>query len=100
MSEPISTSEIADLMRRIRHLTENRPTDPVEQAEVLALKADLLSRIANQRAEEQGQCESTTELREIADEAHAIAANARRLIALHPRHRRVGPRHTRNPPPF
>lgn len=83
MTEPVHTAEIADLMRRIRHLTENRPTDPVEQAAVLALKADLLSRIANQQAAEQGQCESTTELRKIADEAHAIAANAQRLVALH-----------------
>jgi hypothetical protein len=99
MSEPVSTSEIADLMRRIRHQTENRPTDPVEQAEILALKADLLSRIANQRAEELGQCESTTELRGIADEAYAIAANATRLVALHPSPTRRAKAHE-NPPPF
>jgi hypothetical protein len=99
MTEPVSAAEIADLMRRIRHLTENRPTDPVEQAEVLALKADLLSRIANHRAAERDPGESTTELREIADEAHAIAANARRLVALHqsPTH---GAKSHENPPPF
>ncbi len=99
MTEPVSTTEIADLMRRIRRLTEDRPTDPVEQAEVLALKADLLSRIANQRAAEWGSCESTTELREIADEAHAIAANARRLAALHRAPTRGAKSHE-NPPPF
>ena len=99
MTEPVSTSEIADLIRRIRHLTENRPTDPVEQAEVLTLKADLLNRLANQRAAEQGPCECTAELREIADEAHAIAANARRLIALHPPPPHGDNAHE-NPPPF
>jgi hypothetical protein len=99
MTEPVSATEIADLMRRIRHLTENRPTDPVEQAEVLALKADLLSRIAYQQAAEQGPCESTTELREIADEAHAIAANARHLAALH-QPPTPGAKTHENPPPF
>lgn len=99
MTEPVSAAEIADLMRHIRHLTENRPTDPAEQAAVLALKADLLSRITSQRAAEQGPGESTTELLNIADEARAIAANANRLAALHQAPTTDAESHG-NPPPF
>lgn len=65
-------------MRRIRCLHEHRPVDPVEQAAVLALKAELLARIADLRAEEWGPCEYTAQAREIADEAQAIAEYADR----------------------
>ena len=51
MNEHVTASEIADLMRRIHVLHNQPPPDPVEQADILAIKAELLARIADQRAE-------------------------------------------------
>lgn len=83
MTEHVTAAEIADLMRRIHILHQQRPRDPVEQADILAIKAEMLARIADQHAEEWGPCEQTKRVREIADEAQAIAANATRLVNLH-----------------
>jgi predicted transcriptional regulator len=94
MTEHVTAAEIADLMQRIRHLHEQRPADPREQAALLARKAELLARIADQRADEWGPCDYTTEAREIASEAQAIAENARRLA------RTGGAKSQENPPPF
>jgi hypothetical protein len=94
MTEHVTATEIAELMRRIRRLHEHRPADPVEQAAVLALKADLLARIADERAEAWGPGDDTTEARAIASEAQAIAENARRLA------RTGGAKSQENPPPF
>jgi hypothetical protein len=94
MTEHVTAAEIADLVHRIRRLTEQRPADPREQAAVLAHKAELLARIADQRAAEWGPCNHTTEVREIATEAQAIAENARRLA------RTGGAKSQENPPPF
>ena len=94
MTEPVTTAEIADLMRRIRRLHQHRPADPREQAAVLARKAELLARIADQRAQEWGPCDHTTQAREIAREAQAIAQNAHRLA------RTGGAKSEENPPPF
>jgi hypothetical protein len=73
MTEHVTTAEIADLMRRIQRLHEHRPATPREQAAVLARKAELLARIADQRTQEWGPCDHTTQAREIAREAQAIA---------------------------
>ena len=94
MTEPVTTTDIADLMRRLRHLHEQHPADPREQAAVLARKAELLARIAEQRAQQWGPCDWTTEAREIALEAEAIAQNAHRLA------RTGGAKSEENPPPF
>jgi hypothetical protein len=51
---PFTTREIADLLHRIRELSDNPASDPAERAEVLAHKADLIARLANQRATELG----------------------------------------------
>jgi hypothetical protein len=83
MTEHVTAAEIADLMHRIQALHEYRPFNPVDQAAVLAMKAELLARIADQRAEECGPSDYTTEARDVADEARAIAANATRLARLH-----------------
>lgn len=99
MTEHVTAAEIADLMHRIRCLHEHRPADPVDQAAVLALKAELLARIADQHAEELGTCDATTEVREIANEAKAIAANATRLARLH-RPPQGGAKSQENEPPF
>jgi hypothetical protein len=99
MINHVTADEIADLMHRIRCLHEHRPNDPVDQAAVLAMKAELLAHIANQRAEEHGPCDYATEAREIADEAKAIAANAARLVRLH-RPPEGGAPSKNNPPPF
>jgi hypothetical protein len=94
MTDHVTTADTADLMRRIRHLHEQRPADPREQAAVLARKAELLARIADQHAQEWGPCDRTTEAREIAREAEAIAQNAHRLA------RTGGAKSEENPPPF
>jgi hypothetical protein len=94
MTEHVTPTEIADLMRRIRRLHEQHPADPREQATVLALKAELLARIADERAQAWGPCHDTTEAREIANEAQAIAENARRLA------RTGGAKSQVNPAPF
>jgi hypothetical protein len=98
MTEHVTATEIADLLRRIRVLHHQRPRDPVEQADILAIKADLLARIADQRAQEWGPCDETTRVREIADEALAIAVNANRLVRLH--RPAGGAKSEKNPPPF
>ena len=49
---PVTTREIADLLLRIRSLSDNPTADPAERAETLACTADLLARLAGQRAEE------------------------------------------------
>jgi predicted trehalose synthase len=94
MTEPVTTAEIADLWRRIRQLHQQRPADPRDQAAVLALNAELLARIADQHAQEWGPCDHTTEAREIASEAEAIAQNAHRLAQT------GGAKSQENPPPF
>lgn len=99
MPDHVTAGEIAELTNRIRHLHDQHPADPVEQAAVLALKADLLARIADQRTQQWGPCQDTTEAREIADEAQAIAANARRLVSLH-RPPTGGAKSQEQPPPF
>jgi hypothetical protein len=99
MTDHVTADEIADLMHRIRLLHEHHPVNPVDQAAVLAMKAELLARIADQRAEELGSCDYTTEVREIADEAKAIAANATRLVRLH-RPPAGAAKSEENPPPF
>ena len=94
MTEPLTTAEIADLWRRLRHLDKQRPADPRDQAAILARKAELLARIADQHAQQRGPRDRTTEAREIANEAQAIAQNARRLA------RPGGAKSEENPPPF
>lgn len=98
MTEHVAAAEIADLMRRIHVLHNQHPRDPLEQADILAVKAELLARIADQRAQEWGPCDETTRAREIADEAQAIAANANRLVRLH--RPAGGAKSEENPPPF
>lgn len=98
MTQHVTAAEIADLMHRIQTLHQHRPMNPVEQADVLAMKAELLARIADQRAEQYGPCDYTNEAREIADEARAIAANATRLARLH--RPAGGAKSEENEPPF
>jgi hypothetical protein len=94
MTDHVTAGEIANLMRHLRRLHEQHPADPVEQAAVLALKAELLTRIADQRAEEWGPCDYTTQAREIANQAQDIAVNARRLA------RTAGAKSQEHAPPF
>jgi hypothetical protein len=51
--QPVTPHEIAALLRRIRSLSDNPAAAPAERAETLARKADLLARLAGQRADEQ-----------------------------------------------
>jgi hypothetical protein len=99
MTEQVTTAEIADLMHRIQCLHQHRPSDPADQAAVLATKAELLGRIADQRAAEYGSGEHTVEVREIADEAKAIATNATRIARLL-QQPAAGAKSEENPPRF
>jgi hypothetical protein len=94
MTDHVTTTEIADLLHHLRRLSENRPADPRDQAAVLARKAELLARIADQHAQEWGPCDHTTQASEIAREARTIAQNAHRLA------RTGGAKSQENPPPF
>ena len=77
MTDPsVTTREIADLLRRIRSLSDNPAADPAERAETLARKADLLARLAGQRADEQD-CEHADQAHQLAHEARAIASQLR-----------------------
>jgi hypothetical protein len=94
VTEPVTDTEITDLMRRLQRLHQQHPAHPRQQAAILARKAELLARIADHRADEWGPCDHTTQAREIATEAQAIADNARRLARV------GGARSQENPPPF
>ncbi len=77
---PVTTSEIADLLHRIRALSDNPASDPTERAEVLVRKADLLARLATQRSDEWA-CEHADQARQLAHEARTLAAQARAAVA-------------------
>jgi hypothetical protein len=64
-----------------------------------SLQGRLLARIADQRAEEWGPCDYTTQAREIAREARAIAENAHRLLRTATRPT-GGAKSQENPAPF
>jgi hypothetical protein len=68
---PVTTSEIADLLHRIRELSDNPASDPTERAEILARKADLLARLATQRANERTACEHADHALQLAHETRA-----------------------------
>ncbi len=72
---PVTTSEIADLLHHIRELSDNPTSGPTERAEVLARKADILARLANQSADEWA-CEHADQARQLAHEARTLAAQA------------------------
>lgn len=78
MAEPVTTAEITELLRRIRDVCEHN-VDPRERAAVLVGKADLLARIADERAAEFGPCDYTAQARDVAREAQDTAANALRV---------------------
>jgi hypothetical protein len=73
---PVATREIADLLHRIRELSDNPTSDPTERAEVLARKADLLARLANQRADARAY-EHPDQARPLAREPRTPATQAR-----------------------
>jgi hypothetical protein len=76
MTDHVTAAEITELTRRIRALNKHRPADPFDLADVLDLKADLLTRIAVQRAEEYGPCDYTAEAAIAAAEAVIAAEQA------------------------
>jgi hypothetical protein len=73
---PVTTRETADLLHHIRSLSDNPTADPAERAETLARKADLLARLAGQRADE-WDCEHATQADHLAHDARAIASQSR-----------------------
>lgn len=81
---PVTTSEIADLLHRIRGLSDTPTTDPAERAKVLAHKADLLARLARHRADDWG-CEHADQARQLAHEAQTTADQLRLSSQPQPR---------------
>lgn len=99
--QAITISEIADLLSQLRALTYPAPADPIARAQVLARKADLLARIADQHAD-QWTCEHANQARQVAHDALLIAAQARAVAEREAplNTHRVGPnqRRTAHPP--
>jgi hypothetical protein len=92
MTDQVTPAEIADLTHRIRALHEHRPVDPFELADILDLKADLLTRIAVQRAAEYGPCHYTAEAATAAAEAVITAEQAHQQAwASRPDHQATTP---------
>ena len=74
--QPVTIGEIADLLHCIRAITGNPTAEPAARAGVLARKAELLGRIADQRAQEWN-CEHTEQAHQIAADAKAVAEQVR-----------------------
>jgi hypothetical protein len=80
MTEPVTATEIAELLHRIRHLAEDRHASPAERAAVLARKAELLARIADQPPAG-WDTHHTDQAHTVAHDAQANADRARRPAA-------------------
>ena len=80
--QPVTATEIADLLAQARSLTQARSAaDPTTRAAYLAAKADLLTRIADEHADDDRPCQLSTHARHIAAHARIAAESAR----THPR---------------
>lgn len=81
MSDPVTAAEIADLLTRLRTLrTPAQGGDPAEHAAVLAAKADLLTRIADEHTSEPP-CGHAAHARHVAAHARLAAEQAQTLTA-------------------
>jgi hypothetical protein len=79
-NRPVTAAEIADLLTRLR--TQRTPAqggDPAEHAAFLTAKADLLTRIAHEHADDQRPCEHGVHARHVAAHARFAAAHARHV---------------------
>jgi hypothetical protein len=77
---PVTAAEIAELLTRLRTLrTPAQGGDPAEHAAFLTAKADLLTRIADEHADDQPPCQHATHARHVAAHARFAAAHARTL---------------------
>jgi hypothetical protein len=76
---PVTTTEIAELLHHIRELSDNPTGNPTERARVLARKADLLARLATQRADE-WTCEHADQARQLAHQAQILGTQARDTV--------------------
>jgi hypothetical protein len=76
--QPVTVGEIADLLHDIRALSFPSPADPAARAELLARKADLLARIAEQHAD-QWTCQHADQARQVARDAQILAIQARQI---------------------
>ena len=77
-SAPVTAAEIADLLAQLRTLGRP-PHDPAARAAVLAAKADLLARIADQHAHD-WPCHHAAQARQVAAQARVVADHARALV--------------------
>jgi hypothetical protein len=76
---PVTAAEIADLLTQLRTLrTPAQGGDPAEHAALLAAKADLLTRIADEHTSEPP-CGHDAHARHVAAHARLAAAHARTL---------------------
>ena len=77
---PVTAAEIADLLTRLRTLrTPAQGGDLAEYAAFLTAKADLLTRIADEHADDQRPCQHATHVRHVAAHARFAATHARTL---------------------
>ena len=80
MSSPVTTAEIADLLTGLRTLrTPAQGGDRAEHAAFLSAKADLLTRIADEHADDDQPCQHGAHARHVAAHARLTAAQARTL---------------------
>jgi len=75
--QPVTATEIADLLAQARSLTQARTAaDPAARAAYLTAKADLLTRIAEQYAHDQRPCHLGEHARHVAAHARIAAESA------------------------
>jgi hypothetical protein len=79
MNDPVTVTEIADLLAQLRTLSPPRPSDTAARAIFLAAKADLLTRIADQHAHD-WPCDHAAQARQVAADARIIAERAQAAI--------------------
>ncbi|MEV4203166.1 hypothetical protein [Micromonospora globbae] len=75
--DPVTTTEIADLLSWARQLSASGSADPAQRAAYLAAKANLLARIADHHAD--GHPCHASQARQVADQARDLAAQANAL---------------------
>lgn len=71
---------IAELLHQLHAHSFPTPADPTARAQLLAGKADLLTRIAEQYAN-QWQCDHADEARQIARDTRAVTDQAQQIAA-------------------
>ena len=94
MTDHVTTTDIADLMRRLRHLHEQRPADPANRPRYWPARPNCSPASPTTTPNNRAPATAPPKPHEIAIEAQAIAQNAHRLA------RTGGAKSEEHPPPF